>query len=84
MEIVFNPSFITPSQLGPGFPGDFEDLWSKCCRKGDHFQDPKVNSCLILENELSEETRMLAKQETLLASGVEQEGKGTGDHCSAT
>ena len=68
----FNPSFITPSQLGPGFPGEFEELWSKCCRKGEHFQGPKVNSCLILENELSEETHMLAKQETLLASDVEQ------------
>ena len=44
----------------------------KVLQEGDHFQDPKVNSCLILENELSEETRMLAKQETLLASGVEQ------------
>ena len=29
---------------------------SKCCRKGDPFQGPKLGSCLTLGNALSEET----------------------------
>ena len=37
-----------------------------CCRKGDPFKGPRVGSCLTLENELSEETHVLTKQETLL------------------
>ena len=36
------------------------------CRKGDPFQGPKLGSCLILGNELSEETHVLTKQEILL------------------
>ena len=28
-----------------------------CCRKGDPFQGPKLDSCLILRKELSKETR---------------------------
>ena len=36
------------------------------CRNGDPFQGPKLGSCLTLENELSEETHVLAKQEILL------------------
>ena len=39
----------------------------KCCRKGDPFQGPKLGSCLILRNELSEETHALTKREILLA-----------------
>ena len=52
---------------------------------GDHFQDPRVGSCLTLGNELSKETHVLTKQETLLGRGtwVEQEGKGTQENCSA-
>ena len=37
-----------------------------CCRKRDPFQGPKVGSCLSLGNELSEQTHVLTKQETLL------------------
>ena len=35
-------------------------------QKGHPFQDPRVGSCLKLENELSKETHVLTKQETLL------------------
>ena len=41
-----------------------------CCRKADPFQGPKLGSCLTLGNELSEETHMLTKQETLLGKGT--------------
>ena len=55
-----------------------------CCREGHPFQGPRVGSCLTLENELSEETRVLTKQETLLGRGTqlgrEQQGKGTQWH----
>ena len=44
-----------------------------CCRKGDPFQGPKLGSCLTLENELSEETHLLTKQEILLAKGTRVE-----------
>ena len=40
-----------------------------CCRKGDPFQGPKLDSCLTLGNELSEETHVLTKQEILLGKG---------------
>ena len=40
-----------------------------CCRKRDPFQGPKLGSCLTLGNELSEETHVLTKQETLLGKG---------------
>ena len=36
------------------------------CRKGDPFQALRVDSCLTLGNELSEETHLLTKQKTLL------------------
>ena len=36
-----------------------------CCRNGDSFQGPRTGSCLTLRNELSEETRVLKKQETV-------------------
>ena len=45
-------------------------------RKGEHFQGSRVDSCLTLlsnRNELSEETQVLAKQNTLLGRGVRAE-----------
>ena len=61
---------------------------SLCCRKGNPFPGPRAGSCLTLRNELSEETHMLTKKETLLGSGAhpgrEQQGKGTQENCSAT
>ena len=41
-------------------------------RKGDPFKD-RVGSYLTLRNELSEETHVLTKQETLLARGAQAE-----------
>ena len=41
-----------------------------CCRKADPFQGLKLGSCLTLGNELSEETRVLTKQKTLLEKGT--------------
>ena len=45
-----------------------------------------MGSCLTLGSELSEETHLLTKQETLSggAPGGKQEGKGTQENCSAT
>ena len=43
------------------------------CRKRDHFQGPKVDSCLTLRNELSKETHGLTKQEMLLGRGTQVE-----------
>ena len=45
------------------------------CRKGDPFQDLKGGSCLTLGNELSSETHMLTKQETLLERDAWMESK---------
>ena len=47
--------------------------WQLCCRKEDPFQDPKLGSCLTLENELSEETHVLTKQEILLGKDTQVE-----------
>ena len=44
-----------------------------CCRKVDPFQGLKLGSCLTLGNELSEETHVLTKQETLLGKGTRVE-----------
>ena len=41
--------------------------------KGDPFQGLKGGSCLTLGNELSEETHVLTKQETLLGWGTQVE-----------
>ena len=41
--------------------------------KGDPFQGWKGHSCLTLGNELSKETRVLTKQETLLGRGAQAE-----------
>ena len=46
-----------------------------------------MGSCLTLRNELSEETRVLTKQEIFIGKGQlggEQQGKGTQENCSAT
>ena len=39
----------------------------------DPFQGPKLGSCLTIENGLSEETRVLTKQEILLGKGTQVE-----------
>ena len=44
-----------------------------CYRKGNLFQGLRVGSCLTLRNELSRETQVLTKQETLLGRGVRVE-----------
>ena len=41
--------------------------------EGDLFQGPKMGSFLTLRNELSEETRVLTKQEILLGKGTRVE-----------
>ena len=54
--------------------------------KADHFQGPRVGFCLTLRNELSKETHVLTKQETLLGKrslGREQQDQGTQENCSA-
>ena len=53
--------------------------FSYCCRKGDPFQGPKGVFSLILENELSRETRVLTKQETLLGRGAWAESRRVGE-----
>ena len=45
----------------------------KYCRKRDTSQGSRVGSCLTLGNELSEETHVLMKQETLLGKGAREE-----------
>ena len=51
-----------------------------CCRKRDPFQGPKLGSCLTLRNELSEETHVLTKQETLLGKGTQVESRRVREH----
>ena len=48
---------------------------SDCCRKRDPFQGPKLDSCLTLRNELSEETHVLTNQEILLGKGTRVESR---------
>ena len=43
--------------------------------RGDPFQGPKVGSCITHGSELSEETHMLTKQETLLGKGAWAESR---------
>ena len=52
----------------------------------DPFQGLRVDSCRTLGNELSEETHVLTKQETIGKErpGGEQQGQGTQENCSAT
>ena len=52
-----------------------ELFWPNCCRKGDPFQGPKLDSCLTLGNDLSEETHVLTKQEILLGRGTRVESR---------
>ena len=54
-----------------------------CCKKGDSFQGPKLGSCLTLGNKLSEETRVLTKQEILLGKGTQVESRRTQENGSA-
>ena len=59
----------------------------KCCRKEDPFQGPRVGSCLTLGNELSEETHVLTKRETLLGMSTQVESRKVREprkDCSAT
>ena len=42
-------------------------------QEGGLFQGPKLGSCLILGNELSEETHVLTKKEILLGKGTRVE-----------
>ena len=44
-----------------------------CGRKADPIQDPGVGSHLTFGNELSKETHVLTKQETLLGRGTQAE-----------
>ena len=44
--------------------------------KGDPFQGPRAGSCPTLGNELSEETHVLTKQETLLGRGAWVQSSG--------
>jgi len=57
-------------------------------QEGDPFQGPKLGSCLTLGNELSEETRVLTKQEILLEKGTQVENSGVREprrtNCSDT
>ena len=55
---------------GPKSYGEIHVVKNRCCRKGDSFQGPRVGSCLTLRNELSKETHVLTKQETLLGRGT--------------
>ena len=48
--------------------------WRRC-RKGDPFQGLKLDSCLILGNELSEETHVLTEQEISLGKGAWAESR---------
>ena len=71
-------------RIGPSSEFNFECI--SVAGKGDPFQGRKLGSCLILGNELSEETHVLTKQEILLGrapGGGEQEGKGTQKNSSA-
>jgi len=53
----------------------------QCYRKGNHFQGPRVGSCLTLGNDLSEATHVLTKQATLLgrAPGENSRGRNPGE-----
>ena len=73
---------LVPGKLAPEYP-EWSGCQSQqrrvparvaiCCRKEDPFQGPKLGSCLTLGNELSEETHVLTKQETLLGKDTRVE-----------
>ena len=52
---------------------------SDTLQEGDPFQGPRVGSCLTREHELSEETHVLTKQETLLGRGARAESSRVRD-----
>ena len=56
--------------LAPCFVMEGTPSCRVCCREG---EGPSMGSCLTLGNELSEETHMLTKQETLLGKGAQVE-----------
>ena len=56
-------------------PSRVHKFTSTCCRKGDPFQGLSVGCCLTLGNELSEETHVLTRQETLLGKGTRVEAR---------
>ena len=71
IHLTLLTNYAAISSLGRIYkPGD---QLQKCCRKGDLFQGPKLGSCLTLGNELSEETHVLTKQESLLGKGTRLE-----------
>ena len=49
---------------------------------GNPFQGPKLGSCLILRNELSEEVHVLTKQEILLGKGTRVKSSGVAKYIS--
>ena len=57
--------------MGPSL--EVHSQQTRYCRRGNPSQDPKVGSCLMLRNELSEETHRLTKQEILLGRGTQVE-----------
>ena len=68
------PSFSVP-QPHPPRSGPSQLPKSMCCRKADPFQGLKLDSCLTLGNELSEEIHLLTKQEILLGKGTRVESR---------
>ena len=62
---------------GNGNPLQYSCLGNprQCCRKEDPFRGPKPGCCLILGNELSEETHLLTKPEILLGKGTQVESR---------
>ena len=58
---------------GPDLVAVFDPVGVRCSRKGDPFQGLRVGSCLTLGSELSKETHVLTKQETLLGRGARKE-----------
>ena len=68
----FNQQTIV-SHSSRGWEAQDQSAGRFCCMKGDHFQGLKRGSCLTLGNELSEETHVLTKHETLLGRGNQVE-----------
>ena len=72
--LIFNWEYLIqgPQIVAGGSYSSSRSL-TNYCRKGDPCQGPKLGSCLTLGNELSEETRVLTKQEILLGKGTRVE-----------
>ena len=58
-----------------GFCGQVRRKEQESYRKGNPFQSSKGDSCLTLRNELSKETHLLTKQETLLGRNAQAEAR---------